>query len=77
MNQKKNRLADTIRKPNPHSTGIPVADTLHNNNEPQLTRRTTVYLSDQTWKAVKYASIEKSTNVSQIIEGLIKEHLPR
>ncbi|WP_413464518.1 ribbon-helix-helix protein, CopG family [Corynebacterium sp. 22KM0430] len=75
MVQKKNRLADTIRKPDPHSVSVPVAETLREAKESQLTRRTTVYLSDPTWKAIKHAAVEEGTNVSQILERLIKNHI--
>lgn len=75
MAQKKSRLADTIRRPDPRTVSTPVAETLRETNEPQLTRRTTIYLSDQTWKAVKHAAVEEETNVSQIVERLIKQHI--
>lgn len=75
MAQKKNRLAETIRRPDPRTVSTPVAETLRETNEPQLTRRTTIYLSDQTWKAVKLAAVEEETNVSQIVERFIKQHI--
>lgn len=72
---KKNRLADTIRHPDPQTISRPVAETLRETGESPLTRRTTIYLSEQTWKKIKITAIEEETNVSQIIEKLLKGYL--
>ncbi|MGP5623205.1 hypothetical protein ACTXPP_12790 [Candidatus Corynebacterium faecigallinarum] len=74
MSEKKRpRLADTMRKPNA-SPARPVAEVLDDGSE-KLDRRTTIYLSSSTWKALKLRAVEEETNASQIIEELLKEHL--
>lgn len=71
-NKNRPRLADTMRKPagNPARA---VEDVLEEGRK--LDRRTTIYLSTPTWKALKMKAVEQDTNASQIIEDLLKEHL--
>lgn len=83
MTPSRPRLADTMRarKGSPSAEPIAVADTFPHKtaNEPQketaLTRRTTIYLSDDSWKKLKIRSVEEGTNVSQIIENLVVDYL--
>lgn len=79
MTPPRNRLADTIRQPAKKTASTPVKDTLRNDDskEVKLTRRTTVYLSEQTWKDLKISAVEDEKNVSQIIEHLVEGYLMR
>ncbi|EEW48383.1 hypothetical protein HMPREF0290_3009 [Corynebacterium efficiens YS-314] len=79
MTPPRNRLADTIRQPAKKTASTPVKDTLRNDEEEKtkLTRRTTVYLSEQTWKDLKISAVEDEKNVSQIIENLVEGYLMR
>lgn len=53
---------------------VAVEDTLR--PEPSgLSRRTTVYFSEETAKELKIAAIEDGTNMSQIVEDLVVEWL--
>lgn len=72
-----NRLADTIRQPAKKTASTPVKDTLRNDEEEKtkLTRRTTVYLSEQTWKDLKISAVQDDKNVSQIVEKLVDSYL--
>ncbi|MCS5480954.1 hypothetical protein NYP18_15020 [Corynebacterium sp. YIM 101645] len=79
MTPPRNRLADTIRQPAKKTASIPVKDTLRHDDEEEtkLTRRTTVYLSEQTWKKLKISAVEDDKNVSQIVEDLVDSYLKR
>lgn len=78
MAEKRSRLADTVRKN--HATNktnpVAVADTFANKS-PTLSRRTTIYLSDDTWKRLKIRSVEEGKNLSQIIESLVLSYLEK
>ena len=76
MSTSRPRLADTMRekKKAPHSPAVPVADTFANQTA-NLTRRTTIYLSDGTWKKLKHCSVEEGRNLSQILEALAADYL--
>lgn len=78
MAEKRTRLADTVRKNQAAQKVDPVAvaDTFVK-NETVLSRRTTIYLSDDTWKRLKIRSVEAGQNVSQIIEHLVVDYLNR
>ena len=75
MTPSRPRLADTMRA----RKDSPTAEPHKTANEPQketaLTRRTTIYLSDDSWKKLKIRSVEEGTNVSQIIENLVVGYL--
>lgn len=79
MTPPRNRLADTIRQPAKKTASTPVKDTLRHDDgeEVKLTRRTTVYLSEKTWKDLKISAVEDDKNVSQIIENLVDGYLKR
>lgn len=51
-----------------------VASSFHN-QEPKLDRRTTIYLSSGTATELKVAAAREGTNVSQIIERLVRDYL--
>ncbi|MGP5029492.1 MULTISPECIES: plasmid partition protein ParG [Corynebacterium] len=75
MATKKNSLADTMRPSmNAAKKKVAVEDTLR--PEPSgLSRRTTVYFSEETAKELKIAAIEDGTNMSQIVEDLVADWL--
>lgn len=77
MTPPRNRLADTIRQPAKKTASTPVKDTLRNDEEEKakLTRRTTVYLSEQTWKNLKISAVQDDKNVSEIVEKLVDSYL--
>lgn len=85
MTPSRPRLVDTMRarKGTTPSEPVAVADTFatKRQSEPQketmLTRRTTIYLSDDSWKRLKIRSVEEGTNVSQIIENLVVDYLDK
>ena len=79
MTPPRNRLADTIRQPVKKTASTPVKDTLRNDDEEEvkLTRRTTIYLSDQTWKELKISAVQDDKSVSQIVEKLVESYLKR
>lgn len=79
MTPPRNRLADTIRQPAKKAASTPVKDTLRNGDEEEvkLTRRTTIYLSDQTWKELKISAVQDDKSVSQIVEKLVESYLKR
>ncbi|QPK84391.1 hypothetical protein G7Y29_10675 (plasmid) [Corynebacterium qintianiae] len=71
-----NRLASTLPQGTENRTPPKkVAETLRDANEPQLDRRTTIYLSSETWREAKIAALDEGTNISQIIEKLLKDYL--
>ena len=78
MENKKNRLADTLRSSGAFSRGsaMKVKDTLVSKKS-SLTRRTTVYLSEETWKSLKHAAVEEGVAVSPLVERLAKDYLSR
>ena len=53
-----------------------VKDTLVSKKS-SLTRRTTVYLSEETWKSLKHAAVEEGVAVSPLVERLVKDYLSR
>ena len=83
MTPSRPRLADTMRarKDSPSAEPVSVADTFphkaagESKKETALTRRTTIYLSDDSWKKLKIRSVEEGANVSQIIENLVVDYL--
>ena len=60
MAEKRTRLADTVRKEKAakKATPVAVADTFAN-KDVVLDRRTTIYLSQDNWKALKLRSVEE------------------
>lgn len=76
MAEKRSRLADTVRKN--HATNktnpVAVADTFAS-KDAVLDRRTTIYLSQDNWKALKLRSVEEGKNLSELINGLVSDYL--
>ncbi|GAB3948237.1 plasmid partition protein ParG [Corynebacterium tapiri] len=71
----KNRLADTVRATtSARAPKVNVEDTLRPGSS-ELTRRTTVYFTEDTAKRLKIAAIDEGTNASQIVEGLVSDWL--
>ena len=79
MTPPRNRLADTIRQPVKRTASTPVKKTLRNHADKstELTRRTTVYLSEKTWTDLKIATVQDGESVSQIMEKLVVSYLKR
>lgn len=76
MVEKRTRLADTVRKEKAakKATPIAVADTFAN-KDVVLDRRTTIYLSQDNWKALKLRSVEEDKNLSELINDLVTDYL--
>lgn len=74
MTNNRHTLADTLRKQK--ETQPAVADTF-TSDTPNLNRRTTIYLEQETWIALKKRSIDEGKNLSEIINALAKEYLNR
>lgn len=74
MAAKRSRLNDTIRTTKAEKP-TPVADVLRADTGQKTTRRTTIYLSEQTWRELKIRTVEEGTNVSSVIENLIQAYL--
>ncbi|SCX11516.1 hypothetical protein [Corynebacterium jeikeium] len=76
MAEKRTRLADTVRKGQAAQKKKPVAvaDTFAN-KDAVLDRRTTIYLSQDNWKALKLRSVEEDKNLSELINDLVTDYL--
>lgn len=76
MAEKRTRLADTVRKEKTAQKKKPVAvaDTFAN-KDAVLDRRTTIYLSQDNWKALKLRSVEEDKNLSELINDLVTDYL--
>ena len=75
MATKKNSLADTMRPSmGAGKNKVTVEDTLRPGTS-ELSRRTTVYFTEETAKELKIAAIEDGTNMSQIVEDLVADWL--
>lgn len=72
--KKRPSLKDTMRKPQA-TAARSVEDVLAESDGARLDRRTTIYLSSPTWKALKLRAVEEETNASQIIEEMLKKYL--
>lgn len=72
--KKRPSLKDTMRKPQA-TAARSVEEVLAESDSARLDRRTTIYLSSPTWKALKLRAVEEETNASQIIEEMLKKHL--
>lgn len=72
--KKRPSLKDTMRKPQATATRS-VEEVFAEGDSSRLDRRTTIYLSSPTWKALKLRAVEEETNASQIIEEMLKNHL--
>jgi len=74
--KKKNRLVATLRSPAAQQpTPTPVKETLQSAKTSSKSRRTTIYLSDHTWRELKKATVDDGSNVSEVIEELVKKYL--
>ena len=78
VDRKKNRLADTVRR-SPGITTPPksVAGVLSEHTTKNLDRRTTIYLSSDTWKQLKVRAALEETSISQIVEDLVSDYIRR
>ena len=76
MAEKRTRLADTVRKGQTTQKKKPVAvaDTFAY-KDAVLDRRTTIYLSQDNWKALKLRSVEENKNLSELINDLVTDYL--
>lgn len=76
MSDKRARLADTVRKNQSVKKNDPVAvaDTFANKGA-VLDRRTTIYLSQDNWKALKLRSVEEEKNLSELVNDLVSDYL--
>ncbi|MDN6457239.1 MULTISPECIES: hypothetical protein [Actinomycetes] len=75
MATKKNSLADTMRQSvRSGNRKITVEETLRPGTS-DLTRRTTIYFTEETAKELKIAAIKNGTNMSQIVEGIAVDWL--
>ena len=72
--KKRPSLKDTMRKPQA-TAARSVEEVLAESDSARLDRRTTIYLSSPTWKALKLRAVEEETNASQIIEQLLRDRL--
>lgn len=72
--KKRPSLKDTMRKPQTVAARS-VEEVFAESDSARLDRRTTIYLSSPTWKALKLRAVEEETNASQIIEEILKKHL--
>ncbi|MFZ2563379.1 hypothetical protein [Corynebacterium variabile] len=72
--KKRPSLKDTMRKPQA-TAARSVEDVFAESESARLDRRTTIYLSTPTWKALKVKAAMDETNASQIIEEVLKKHL--
>ena len=78
MADKRARLADTVRKNQAAQKTAPVAvaDTFANTGV-VLDRRTTIYLSQDNWKALKLRSVEEGKNLSELVNDLVSDYLSK
>ncbi|AAK94058.1 ParB (plasmid) [Corynebacterium jeikeium K411] len=76
MAEKRAHLADTLSKGRviKKTKPVPVADTFAN-KDVALDRRTTIYLSQDNWKALKLRSVEEDKNLSELINDLVADYL--
>ncbi|APT93828.1 hypothetical protein CPHO_12440 (plasmid) [Corynebacterium phocae] len=74
--KKTNQIAATIRKP-AKATDTPrtVRSTLTSPSDRELSRRTTIYLTPETWEGLKIAAAKHHTTLSMFMEQLSRDYL--